>query len=469
MTADPLRIWLEQQSKEKLIQLIEAQCELDDDFLNALRLKAAAGNPVKNMAQIKKTIQNAFWIEDYVDWREAASYARNLDPVFETLKEMLRNGEAEAVVELVEEALDCWAEAANCIHDDGEMGAALDELYDLHLRACQKAKPDPVALAENLFLTAVTDREWGIFSDAYTFYADLLGKFGRKRYRELVEEKWSKLPKLKPMPTGERKYDGTADWLSGLMRQFAKEDGDLAGELKIMRRNLSSAWEFQKIAERYEEEKQPALALEWVEVGLHHFRDDIRLQEKCAELYWRAKRRNDALLVWWNLFDRQPNLSTYQRLVTYAEKNKKRDIWRDKALAAIRADIAARKAKIKGWWNRADRSLLVEIFLWEGDIEQAWKEAQAGGCSAGLWLKLCAKREIVHPADVYPIYMQLAEEAAQKKHNDSYHEAVEHIKKAKVFAARCDQPGAFDIMLHKIKLTHKPKRNFMKYLAEAGL
>jgi hypothetical protein len=469
MTNKPLNLWLEQQTKEQLVKLIETHCTEDSDFLNMLQLKVAAGNPVKNMEQIKKTIQNAFWIEDYVDWREAASYANNLDPVFETLKELLENGEADAVIELVEEALDCWVEAANNIHDDGEMGSALGELYAIHLHACQKAKPDPVALAENLFLTSATNREWGIFDDAYTIYADLLGKTGKKRYRELVGQKWNKLPTLKPGQKEGSEYDGNAGWLSGLMVQFAKEDGDLDYELEIMQRDLSSAWKFQMIAERFEEEKQPALALEWVESGLHHFMDDIRLQEKCAELYWKSKRRNDALLVWWNLFERQRNLSTYQRLVTHAEKNQKKEVWRDKALAAIRASIAARKATARGWWDRADRSLLVEIFLWEGDIEQAWNEAQSGGCSADLWLKLCAKREIGHPADAYPVYMKLAEEAVEKKNNDSYKEAVKHIKKAKELATRCDQSSEVNTMLGKIKLTHKPKRNFIQYLADAGL
>ncbi len=469
MTVDPLKSWLETRTNAQLIKLIEAQCELDGDFRNALQLKAAAGDPAQNMDQIKQTIHNAFWIEDFVDWREVASYVNKLDPVMDALKEMLANDEAEAVIELVEEAIDCWVEAANNIHDEGEMGMALDELYELHLAACRKAKPEPAELAENLFLTASTEREWGIFDDAYTVYAELLGKAGKKRYRELVEAKWNKLPKLSPGQKEGSGYDGSADWLSRLMIQFALEDGDLARELEIMQRDLSNVWNFLKVAERYEAEKQPALALEWVEEGLRHFKDDLRLQEKCAELYWKAKRRDDALAIWWELFAGQRSFLNYQQLVAHAEKTEQRDVWREKALASIRADIAARKSTKQYYWNRADHSLLVEIFLWEGDADQAWNEAQTGGCSAGLWLKLCARREIDHPADVYPIYMKLADEAAQKKNNVAYCEAVKYIQKSKALAGRCDQPNAFGAMLHKIKLTHKPKRNFMKYLAEAGL
>lgn len=51
------------------------------------------------------------------------------------------------------------------------------------------------------------------------------GKREKERYRELVEEKWNKLPRLKQGQQKDTQYD--ADWLSGLMVQFAKEDGDL--------------------------------------------------------------------------------------------------------------------------------------------------------------------------------------------------------------------------------------------------
>jgi hypothetical protein len=32
----------------------------------------------------------------------------------------------------------------------------------------------------------------------------------------------------------------------------------------------------------------------------------------------------------------------------------------------------------------ADRSELVRIFLWEKDVDSAWREAKSGGCSSDL-------------------------------------------------------------------------------------
>ncbi len=465
---NPLSTWLQTQTQAQLVELIEAQCEMDGDFRNHLRLHAAAAQPAQNMEEIKRSIHNAFWIEDFVDWRGVGSYTSNIDPVIETLNELLKKGEAECVAELVEEAFECWAEAANNIHDDGEMGMISDELHELHLRACRKAKPDPEVLAEDLFLTAFFS-EWSIFSTAYSTYARIWGKPGSQRYRELVEKKWEKLPRLKPGKDDPKRYENKSGWLDSLMIEFAQEEDDFDREVEIRQRDLSNAWNFQQIANRWIEQKNPAEALIWIENGIHEFNDDSGLKRTCAELYWKTKRRNDALLVWWNLFELNRTLETYKILVTHAGKIKKRTEWQSKALDSIRAYIAAAQGKKQSYWNRVDHSLLVEIFLWEGDSKQAWIEANAGGCSADLWIKLCKKREADRPDEVYPVYMKLAEEKVMRKNNDAYHTAVRLIQNARQLAEHCEQSGAFGAMLSKIKMMHKPKRNFMKYLAEAGL
>lgn len=465
---NPLTTWLQKQTKVQLIELIEAQCEIDGDFLNHLQLHAAAAKPVQNMEEIKKSIRNAFWIEDFIDWRGASSFASNIDPVIETLNDLLKKGEAECVIELVEEAFECWAEAANNIHDDGEMGMISDELHELHLRACRKAKPDPEVLAENLFCTAFRS-EWNIFSSAYSTYARIWGKSGSQRYRELVEEKWKKLPRPKPGKDDPKRYENRSGWLDGLMIEFAQEEDDFDREIDIRKRDLSNAWNFSQIAKRFEEVGRIDEALEWIENGVHYFPDSTNLRRTCAELYWKTKRPNDALLVWWNLFETSRTLEAYKTLVSHAGKIKKRTEWQSKALDSIRANIAAAQGKKQQYWNCVDHSLLVEIFLWEGDPEQAWIEANAGGCSIDLWLKLCKKREADRPSEVYPVYMKLAEKFVMRKKNDAYHEAVRRIQNARQLAGRCDQSGAFDVMLGKIKMMHKPKRNFMKFLAEAGL
>jgi hypothetical protein len=51
---------------------------------------------------------------------------------------------------------------------------------------------------------------------------------------------------------------------------------------------------------------------------------------------------------------------------------------------------------------------------YENDPEAAWREAQTGGCSDSLWLRLAAAREKEHPEDAGPIYLKQAEAAVAR-------------------------------------------------------
>ena len=58
---------------------------------------------------------------------------------------------------------------------DGECSALLERARDLHIRAACGARPDPVALARDLFHREI-ERDWGTFDGAAWLYADVLGE-----------------------------------------------------------------------------------------------------------------------------------------------------------------------------------------------------------------------------------------------------------------------------------------------------
>ena len=74
-------------------------------------------------------------------------------------------------------------------------------------------------------------------------------------------------------------------------------------------------------------------------------------------------------------------------------------------------------------------SLLVGIYLWEQDIEAAWKQAKSGGASPQLWHQLAEKREKTHPADAAAAYQHIVEAAAARGGNESYRDAVKLVAK----------------------------------------
>jgi len=119
------------------------------------------------------------------------------------------------------------------------------------------------------------------------------------------------------------------------------------------------------------------------------------------------------------------------------------------------------------WSRRADHSELVRIFLWEKDVEAAWREAQEGGCSNDLWMELAAKREKDHPEDALPVYQRQIQPTLNRKNNEAYREAIGLLRKVRGLMVRLGRETEFARYLESVRAAHKPKRNFMKLLGGA--
>jgi len=136
-------------------------------------------------------------------------------------------------------------------------------------------------------------------------------------------------------------------------------------------------------------------------------------------------------------------------------------------LATLRQQIAAGASAGRRWLAQTDNTTLVEIYLWEKDVESAWKEAQAGGCRQDLWMTLAAARENDHPEDALGIYQAAVEPLIQFKSNDAYQRAVDLLRKVNELMVRLDRRDEFDRLLLSLRAAHKPKRNFMALLNSA--
>jgi hypothetical protein len=92
-------------------------------------------------------------------------------------------------------------DALNSLDDsDGQGGGVYAKGCEIHLAACRAAKPDPVALARDLFARE-TDSTWDFFHGASEAYGDILGDVGLAEYRRLANEAWQK---IKPLQAGGR-------------------------------------------------------------------------------------------------------------------------------------------------------------------------------------------------------------------------------------------------------------------------
>lgn len=467
---DDVRPWLLEQPPAALADLLLDVAERDARLREKL-LRAAARATAKgiDLSAYRRAIERAARPHGFVDYYGAGSYAEGVRDAVEPLRELLAETpeQAAAVIDLVEFALQCVEDALeNADDSNGEIGSLLHELQALHLAACQVARPDPEELARRLFEWEIDDH-WDVFYNAAETYAELLGKVGLATYRRLAEAEWKKLPALKP---GAREsFESPRFRLTSIMEALARTSGDVDALVAIKAKDLSSAYQFLTIAELYRDAERPNDALEWAERGLKAFPKDIdaRLLEFLALEYHRRGRTDEAMALAWRQFESRPLLETYKNLKSHADKAHA-DLWptwRERALGWLRQRIAdtPRAARRPFFWSADlnDRSTLVEVLLWENDVDSAWREAQGGDCRDELSLRVATAREKTYPADAIPVYLRHAERLIAQKTNRSYEEAVKHLKKAKMLHLALDQREAWAAVHARLCTEHKAKRNFM--------
>ncbi len=467
ITLDDVRAFLERLGKDALVDLVMERAMYDEVLQQQLFVRAATDTKRRavDVAAIRETIDRTVDIGDFVDWRAARSYVGSVEELVESLERMHNEGHSGELVELIEHALARIERAIERLDDsDGEVGGLLERLQQLHHAACKKADTDRVALARRLFAWELRSG-YDVFAGAASTYADVLGDSGLREYRRLAELEWQKVPSLGPNQKDSEQY-GRRYRITNIMESFARRDGSLDALVQVRSRDLSSPYAFLRVAELFRETKDYDRARSWAEKGLKAFpaHRDTRLRQFLAEEYQRARRGDDAIALVWQEFAERASLVTFKSLKAYAQKVRSWETWREKALAHVRADFEKRSSGSRPAWFKPDRSLLVEIFLWEKDVAAAWAEAKAGGCNESLWFELARHLEKARPAAAAEIYAARIEPTIRHMGNHSYQEAVRLLQRMRPLFAAAKIPERFDEILAGIRERHARKRNLIRLL-----
>ncbi|MGK2851870.1 MAG: hypothetical protein ACSLFN_13280 [Candidatus Limnocylindrales bacterium] len=148
-----VRAYLEGQDHGTLVEMILAQTDHDDRLRERLLLRTTmAATAGVDAGQIRRAIDRAVRVGDFVEYAGAYDYARGIHDATDLVEALLRDGQPLVVIELCEHALHTVERAIESVDDsDGEMGGLLERLQELHLAACRAARPDPEELAARLF------------------------------------------------------------------------------------------------------------------------------------------------------------------------------------------------------------------------------------------------------------------------------------------------------------------------------
>ncbi|MCG8467344.1 MAG: SWIM zinc finger family protein [Gemmatimonadetes bacterium] len=449
------RAALERRSPEELVELLLEQARVDPEFEDRLLLEAARSDRAgPDVVALGRLIDDATAVRGFLSRRGAYHYASGVAQAIATLSSLLEDGHAAIVIDLSERALTGVERALDHMDDsDGHAGPLLDDLHELHLAACRSARPDGEALAARLFEREL-DSPWEVFYGAFERYRDVLGARGVARYRQLAEAEWEQVKPLGPGEDDPDRFERRFR-ITRIMETLANADDDVARRVDIKTRDLSAPYRFLDIATVWLEAGEPERALEWGQRGLAAFdRPDARLTEFVAERLRELGRREDAAALAWEDFAARPSLERYQRLAKFGRDGPGWAEVRERAHGELR--------------RLSNGSQLVSVLLGEGELDLAWEEADALGCSADVWLRLARAGARSRPFDAVPILEQEAERRIAVTNKRGYRAAVDVLGEIRDILRRAGDEDRFPRLVADVRARHARKKNLIGLLDQAG-
>jgi uncharacterized Zn finger protein len=149
-----IRDFLRAKGVEPLVEMITGLAERDPELLRDIELSAtmATADDQTLFVQFKKAITEATRMHGFVEYREARAWAAKIERVLEQIEAMIQSGRADLILRLLDHFYARMDDALNNIDDsDGQGGGVYAKACEIHLAACRASKPEPVALAREMF------------------------------------------------------------------------------------------------------------------------------------------------------------------------------------------------------------------------------------------------------------------------------------------------------------------------------
>lgn len=452
-----IRRHLRTKGADTLVEMIMDLAERDLTLFRTLDMAAAsASNDDETMfARFRKAIHDATRTGGFIPYQEVAGWAHEVKVVLDSVAGLVTDGRATMALRLIDHALSRINDAMGEIDDSsGQGGGLLERARDIHLAACRAVRPDPVALAGELY-TREMNEIFDTFHGSAARYADILGEAGLAEFRRLAAAAWKRIPPLTGGRQAKDDFSNERFQLTSIMDFFAKRENDVAARIAIRTHDLSSPWRYLELARFCQSQGCEADALRYAEKGLKQFEDeapDERLVTFTAELHLAAGQTAAAEAVLWRAFERQPSLDLYQRIRRIGGEPA-----RDRALTALQARLAAKSAKPR-WSSPVD--LLIRVLMAEAMFAPAWSVVQAHGASDALQEALALASETSHPTEALKVYAALIEQLVSTGGNDNYQHASQLVTRMGGLRGATEQAN----YVAALKTRFKAKRNFMKLL-----
>ncbi|MEU5943452.1 hypothetical protein ABZ807_30795 [Micromonospora sp. NPDC047548] len=432
---------------EDLVDLLAQQAQHDPGLYRKLRLMALTAAHTPDLTALDRQVE--LLAVDWLDYDAADDYAGGADDLLQAVERLLP-AYASAVQPLLRRAMRLLGEAANVAEGDSyPITAAAGQAWELYLRACETAPPDPVEFADWLVGFQLTGPDWPDLS--LTEVVKLLGDAGLDRYRE----------RLAAVPG-----DSPGRWrLRHLQEELVSVSGDTDALIKFLAEDLSGPQQFVRIAQLLRRDGRNDEAIDWLERGFATGRGphDHRLTtlvDLLIEVYTQTGRDGEVIGLRERHFTAAADGSTYRALRTAAEHTTEWPVMRARAL-----DLLRRQARGQADWYAADT--LARVLLDEDEVAEAWQVAQDHRCTEPVRLAVTARRAETHPADAIAVYRPVVAAAIQQTTNAGYERAAQLLLTMRPLFARTGEDFAGYVA--QLRGANRRKRNFIAELTRNGL
>jgi hypothetical protein len=444
---------------EELLQLVLEAATRDD--VTALRLvnRQALGPSGLDFGakEWRRVIDRAFGSKSrFVDYRAAPGWASRVGDVLEQLNQLIDGGGGDEAIALFEHAFTRAELAVQYVDDsDGWITDISVQIADMHLRACQVARPKPKALARRLAKLEL-DYDLDTFRGAAQTYALILGVEGLVEYRRVVAKAVAVMESEVP-----------DRWSSGAFRVrqarigVALGSGDVDELISIFGDGPLIPYDCATIVDALVSVGRDTEAIEWARRGLtsgfaEHQVGDLRT--RLSDLLVARGDLDGARDVRLTGFRSAPTPSSlHDYLVLFDEAE--RDVRRREWIVWL--------TERTGWRPGAESgSELVRILLFEGEIEDAFLAARNYGCRADLRLTIARAIERIRPADAIAFYKPEILRLISRKTRSDYESAVALLARVHRLYEANDDVAGWAEYIDLIATTHRAKTSLMAMLRE---
>ncbi|HET8661800.1 MAG TPA: SWIM zinc finger family protein [Micromonosporaceae bacterium] len=442
-----VRSFLGTMTHTDLVDLLAQQAQHDSGLFRKLRLMALTAAQTPDLTELSRQVQ--LLAVDWLDYDAAGEYAKGADDLLQAMDQLLP-ANAAAVQPLLRRAMRHLGEAAGAAEGDAySITEAAGQAWELYLRACETAAPDPVELAEWLIDFQLTGPEWPDLSLAEM--VELLGDTGLDHYRQC----------LAAAPE-----HGPGQWrLRHLREDLVSVSGDTDAMVKFLAEDLSGPHQFVRIAQLLHGDGRDDEAIDWLERGFAtgrgpHDHNLTTLVDLLAELYAQTGRDTQVIGLRERHFTAAASESSYRALRAAAGRTAQWPALRTRAL-----DLLRRQARGQADWSAADT--LARVLLDEDEVTEAWQVTQDHHCTEPVRLAVTARRAQTHPADAIAVYRPMVATAIQQTNNAGYERAAQLLLTMRPLFARTGED--FSDYVAQLREANRRKRNLIAELSRNGL